>query len=191
VKGIDAMSCEILVTANARISHDGNAAAWFVGRGGGPVATAAVARRPIKGVVRTPLMSHLVSNVIDSEGISHRSAQASHSHSLFTTTAGNAKLGDAAPTRAEDMTYIIVGRTDHGIDVGLVLVQHGEAIAVCVRVRVWIGVNDQVVVRDEVHVNGDIPLVNAVDAIHDQDLSGLRSRHRAPTHGCGIFTRGS
>ena len=49
------------------------------------------------------------------------------------------------------------------------------------------GVGDEIVVGNDVHVNGDISFINAVDAVHDQDLGRQRACDRIAAYGDGVF----
>ena len=72
MKGIDAMGCQILVSTDPGIGHDGDAAARLVGMRSGSITTPAVTRCAVKGMHCAPLMSHLMRDVIDGKRVSHR-----------------------------------------------------------------------------------------------------------------------
>jgi hypothetical protein len=72
MEGIDAVRCKVLRPTDAGVSHDRDAAAWFIRRGGGSIAASATANGAIEGVIRAPLVAHLVRDVINGERIAHR-----------------------------------------------------------------------------------------------------------------------
>ena len=68
VESIDAVGRQVLGTANSGIGHDGNAAARLIGMRSGSVTTSAVTRCAVKGVICSPLMSHLMRDIVDGKG---------------------------------------------------------------------------------------------------------------------------
>ena len=75
---------------------------------------------------------------------------------------------DTAAARAENVANVVVGCADDVIDVGLVLAQHGAAIVVGVGIvrgragsaaaQIIGGVGYEIVVGDNVHVDGHDPV---------------------------------
>ena len=51
------------------------------------------------------------------------------------------------------------------------------------------GIGDEIVVGNDVHVDGHIAFVHAVDPVHDQDFSRQRARYGIAAHRRGIFDR--
>ncbi len=103
--------------------------------------------------------------------------------------ADDAQAGDAAAAGAEDVPDVVVGAADDRVQVGLVLAEHGDAVAVGVRVGAWVGVDDQVVVGDQHHAHGHLSLVDAVHPVHRRHDRGQSQRHRAAVEG-GVLAGG-
>ena len=95
------------------------------------------------------------------------------------------------------MSDVVVRKANNSIDIGDILIQHRDAIIVCVGIVVGVTgttaaviitrVGDKVVVRDHVHVDGDVAFVNAVDTVHDQNFSGQRACDGVITNRNRIF----
>ncbi len=83
------------------------------------------------------------------------------------------------------------------VDVGLILTQHRRAVSVRVGIvragagaaatEIVAGVGDEIVVGDDVHVDGEVAFINAVDAIHDQDFGRQRARNRIAANRNRVF----
>ena len=72
MESIDAVGRQVLGIANSGISHDGDAAARLIRMRSRSIAASAVTVSPIEGVVCSPLMSHLMRDVIDCKRVSNR-----------------------------------------------------------------------------------------------------------------------
>ena len=81
------------------------------------------------------------------------------------------QAGDAASPGAEDVADVVVRVPDDRVEVRLVLAEHRTTASVRVRIGARIRVNDEVVVRDQLHPDGHLSLVDARDAVqrrHDR-----------------------
>ena len=70
VERVDAVGRQVLSAADSSISHDGDAAARLIGMRSGSITTRAVARGAVKRMICSPLMSHLVRDIVDRKRVS-------------------------------------------------------------------------------------------------------------------------
>ncbi len=70
MKSIDAVRGKVRGSADTCVAHDRNAAAGLVGTSAASI-TATAAVRTIKCVVCSPLVAHLMGNIVDREGITY------------------------------------------------------------------------------------------------------------------------
>ena len=104
-----------------------------------------------------------------------------------------------AATRTENVTNVIVGCSDYAVEGGRILTQHRRAVGVCVGIvraragpaatEIITGVGDEIVVGNDVHVDGQVSFINAVDAVHDQNLGRQCARYRITAHGNCVLVR--
>ena len=67
------------------------------------------------------------------------------------------------------MAHVVIGVANYRVQVRLVLVQHGSAIIVRIRIRIAIGVNNAAVVGYQFQANGDVVFINTRHAIDRSD----------------------
>src|ERR1043166_2478322 len=129
VECVNTVCRQVLISTDACIRHNCDAAARFISVGCGSVSTAAITDGAVKGMQGSPLVTHFVSNVVNGERVTDRIWEPGHALGLRTATRPT-NSSDSAAARAENVADVIVCRADPRVDCGLILTQHCRAVAV-------------------------------------------------------------
>ena len=75
MKRIDTVLGHVLITADAGVAHDSDAAARLICGRGLSITPAAIAHRAVKRMICPELMAHFVGHIIDSKSIAERRSE--------------------------------------------------------------------------------------------------------------------
>ena len=84
------------------------------------IAACAVAACAVKCVIAAKLVSHFVRDIINIKRVADRIWLACSAERLLSVTANNSHVRDTAAARGEDVTNVVIRRTDPGIQVRLI-----------------------------------------------------------------------
>jgi hypothetical protein len=191
-----AVALEVVGQADPRVRHDRGAAARLDGVGGAAVAAGAVELVAVERVVTRELVAHLVGHVVDCVEVAGRRrnpgaaaglVRAADDAEVRHTAAGlpEGEVADVVVRRADDLADHEAGSRGAGAAGDLRLREARRRSAGAVgrsrrspRVQV-----QQVVVRDQLHADREVVLVDLVDAIHQRDLRRGHVRRPAVVSG--------
>ncbi len=129
---VDTVTGEVLGAADPGVAHNGDPAARLIS-GTRAASSAAAPVRAVERMEGSKLVPHFVGDIINVESIARRVREPGDAAGLQ----GGARAvqrGDAAAACTEDVPDIVVGRSDHGVELCLVLAHHRAAAAIGVRV---------------------------------------------------------
>ena len=177
-----AVRLEVVRQADARVRLDGRAAARLDRGRRVAVPARAVELVAVERVVSGELVPELVCHVVDGEEVADRGRKAGAARSLVLAP-DDAEAGDASARLPErEVADVVVRRADDladddalprcraAEDLGLREAAGGAAGTVRRRGRAVVVQVEEVVVRNELHPDRQVVLVDLVDAVHQGDL---------------------
>ncbi len=166
---------------NPCISHDGGGTPGFVG-----------SRTPVAGIILSmiaaKLVAHFMADIVDVKRVSHRSRKAGYPTCLVCIVTRRIEEGNATTTCTEYMADVIVAAANDGVYSRLIFEEHSSAIVVGVRVGSGVQLNQEVIIGDHFHTDGNFTFVHAIDAIHRSGKCCHNGCNRTPMESC-VFAR--
>ena len=124
-------------------------------------------------MITSKLMAHFVCNIVDVERVANRRATSSDTTCLITIITNTLQVGYTSTTGRKYMTDVVVGRAYDIITGRLILTQHGSAIIIGIRVSCRIGIDNKIVISNNIHTNSHFSFIHPIDTIHRGYLSCL------------------
>ena len=107
----------------------------------------------VLGMIASKLMPHLVANIIYIKRVAHRCKTTGYTARFTTIVTGAKQLSYSTASCTKNMPDIIISGTYYSINIILIFVEHSPSIIVGIRVTTSVGINDKIIVCNNVHLN--------------------------------------
>ena len=124
------------------------------------------------GVASAELVTEFVGEHLEVTRLVDRERGRPRDAATAATAAQGVELRDAAGAAAavaDDVADLVVGGADDVVEVGVVLIEHRERVAIGVGVVGAVEVVDQALVGDQYEARGEVALVPGVDLVDARD----------------------